>query len=102
MESSNVIGLARNDEIEVLKFDKNLKTFGWSAEEIMYIVFRLKTVRNYFMESDLINLLGLISNGSKDKMKIQKLLSPIQSLNISTNDPLNAIIEEVNVYLKNL
>ena len=102
VESSNVIGLARNDEIEVLKFDKNLKTFGWSAEEIMYIVFRLKTVRNYFMESDLINLLGLISNGSKDKMKIQKLLSPIQSLNISTNDPLNAIIEEVNVYLKNL
>jgi predicted ATPase len=75
-------------------------TFGWSAEEILYSVFNVKTVRNHFIESDLTDLLGLISEKSDDIKKIKKILLSIQSLNITPNDPLNAVIVEANNYIK--
>lgn len=77
-------------------------TYGWSAEEVLYNVFKVKTVRNYFLEADLTDLLGMISENSKDKKRIQELLKTIQSINISSNDPMNAVIEETNAYLKTI
>jgi predicted ATPase len=74
-------------------------TYGWSAEEILYTVFNVKTVRNHFIESDLIDLLGLISEKSDDLDKIKKLLRSIKSLSISENDPLHAVIEEATAYI---
>lgn len=89
----NQKGLIRAERIEE-------PTYGWSAEEILYTVFNVKTVRNYFIESDLVDLLGLISEESKNLDKIKKLLRSIKSLSISENDPLHAVIEEANAYIK--
>lgn len=75
-------------------------TFGWSAEEILYTVFNVKTVRNHFIESDLVDLLGMISEKSDNINKIKKLLESISSLSISPNDPLNAVIDESIAYIK--
>lgn len=75
------------------------QTYGWSAEEILYNVFNVKTVRNHFLESDLIDLLGLISEKSDNLSKINELLNSIKSLSLTPNDPLNAVIEEATVYV---
>ncbi|WP_281234839.1 AAA family ATPase [Flavobacterium gelatinilyticum] len=88
----NKKGLIKSERIEE-------PTYGWSAEEILYTVFNVKTVRNHFIESDLIDLLGLISDKSDDLDKIKKLLKSIKSLSISENDPLHAVIEEATAYI---
>lgn len=96
---STVISL--KNEKKIIKAEMlEEQTYGWSAEEILYTVFNVKTVRNHFIESDLADLLGLISEKSKDTKKINKLLLAIESLNITPNDPLNAVIEEAKNYLK--
>lgn len=103
-ESSSITALSRDlttNKLSAALLEKS-DTFGWSAEEILYNVFKVKTVRNHFLEADLTDLLGLISENSKDKQQIQKLLSSIKAINISTNDPMNAVIEEATEYLKEL
>lgn len=97
-EKSSVISLKNHKGIiksELL----DEPTYGWSAEEILYSVFNVKTVRNHFLESDLVDLLGMISDGSSDFNKIKSLLQSIKSLNITANDPLNVVIEEATAYL---
>lgn len=98
-EKSSVITL--KNQKGIIKSESILEsTYGWSAEEILYTVFNVKTVRNHFIESDLVDLLGLISEKSKNLNKIEGLLKSIKSLTINPNDPLNAVIEEANSYLK--
>lgn len=98
-EKSSVISLKNHKGIiksELL----DEPTYGWSAEEILYSVFNVKTVRNHFLESDLVDLLGMISEGSHNFNKIKSLLQSIKSLNITANDPLNVVIEEATAYLE--
>lgn len=102
-KNSSVTALKRDEKTknlsaQLLKID----TYGWSAEDILYNIFNVKTVRNYFVEADLADLLGLISNNSKDKNKILKLTNKLKELNISDNDPLNAVLGEANEYIDNL
>jgi predicted ATP-dependent endonuclease of OLD family len=100
-ENSTIVAMSREKD-GIIPRQMPQDTFGWSAEEVLYNIFKVKTVRNHFIEADLTDLLGLISENSKDRNRIQKLLSSIQSLSISTNDPLNVVIEEANSYLKTI
>ena len=79
----------------------NLKTYGWSAEEVLYSVFNVRTVRNYFLEQDLTKLLGLIGQNSNDKVEIKRLIKRIEQIPVSENDPLKEIINESKMYLNN-
>ena len=98
-EKSSVITL--KNQKGVIKSESILEpTYGWSAEEILYTVFNVKTVRNHFIESDLVDLLGLISEKSENLNRIEELLQSIKTLSITSNDPLNAVIEEATAYLK--
>lgn len=99
-ESSEIIGL-KGQVPNVKAKPLNLETFGWSAEEVLYSVFNVKTVRNYFLEQDLTKLLGMIGQNSKDKTEIKRLIERIEQITISENDPLNAIIVESKTYLNN-
>lgn len=97
-ESSSIIGLQRNEKIESTLFDIN--TFGWSTEEVLYKIFNVKTVRNYFVERDLMQLLGMIGQNSKDIRTIKQLHENLTSLPLSVDDPLNQIIKEVEHYIR--
>jgi predicted ATPase len=99
-ESSEIISI-KGQVPKVVARPMNLKTFGWSAEEILYSVFNVKTVRNYFLEQDLTNLLGLIGQNSNNKTEIKRLIERIEQISISENDPLKAIIVESKTYLNN-
>lgn len=102
-ESSSVIALNRN--IETNRIEANLvdlNTYGWSAEDILYNVFNVRSTWNYFLEADLTELLGLISNNSKDVQKIKELINKMEKLPTRKNDPLQEIIIEANNYLTSL
>jgi energy-coupling factor transporter ATP-binding protein EcfA2 len=102
-DSSKIIGLKRaGKEIAIIDLPKGIDTYGWSAEEVLYSVFNVRTVRNYFLEQDLTNLLGLIGVNSKDKTEIKRLIDRIEQMPVSENDPLKEIILETHDYLNNI
>jgi predicted ATPase len=98
---SKIIGLKRDsvNNIETMDLPMNLDTYGWSAEEILYRVFNVRSVRNYFLEQDLTMLFGLIGQNSKDKKQITELVERIDKLPITDKDPLKEIIIEAKNYL---
>lgn len=99
-ESSSIISLKKS-EGNITSTTITKSTFGWSAEEVLYSVFNVRTVRNYFLEQDLTNLLGLIGQNSKDKKEIKRLIDRIEQIPVTENDPLGEIIVEAKNYLNN-
>lgn len=101
-KNSSVTALRRNEENKLEANLINADTFGWSAEDILYNVFNVRSTWNPFLEADLTELLGLISNNSRDKDKMQVILDKIQKLQTRENDPLIDIIKEANNYIASI
>lgn len=102
-ESSSVTALNRNEEsksLESILLDIN--TFGWSAEDILYNIFNVRSSLNYFLQADLTELLGIISNNLKEADKIEGILNKLNQLPKRENDPLQEIIIEATEYLKEI
>ena len=98
---SKIIGLRRNleDKIEKVDLPKDLDTFGWSAEEVLYSIFNVRSTRNSFFEYDLTKMVTLINRNSNDFVEINRLVKKFSTLKLSENDPLNIIIEKATKYL---
>ncbi|MCM4153542.1 ATP-binding protein [Arenibacter sp. N53] len=97
--SSKIVGLRKVDnKIETIDFE-NVNTFGWSAEEILYEIFKVKSTRNTYVESDLIQLLDIVNKDSKNWKTLNAILDRLNSLSLSKNDPTNIIIEKGIKYL---
>lgn len=100
-ESSEVIGLTGhvpNVKAESL----NLNTYGWSAEEVLYKVFNIKTSRNYFLEYDLTRLVSLLNSNSNDSKEFERILSKLNIISFSQEDPINIIIEKAQKYFNKI
>lgn len=93
-ESSKIIGLKKSQEkIENIDFGE-IDTFGWSAEEVLYEIFRVKSTRNSFVENDLVKLLDIVNRDSKKWEDLNSIIVRLNSLRLSENDPTNIIIEK--------
>ncbi len=99
--SSKVIGLSKGERIEVIPFD-NINTFGWSAEDVLYRVFNVKTTSNYFLEMDLRNALILIKNKSKGTKELDVIIERLNKLQLNQADPTNEIIKDIKKYRSSL
>lgn len=98
--SSEVVslkGMAPKIEVDSLDYP----TYGWSAEEILFKVFKLRSTRNQYFEIRVHELLHLISNKSTDTERIELLMSDLGDVVSDKNDPLNKIINEAKSYIKN-
>ncbi|KAB2858926.1 MAG: AAA family ATPase [Flavobacteriales bacterium] len=101
--NSKIIGLKRNDgKIEIVDLPKSINTFGWSAEDVLYNIFNVRSSLNYYLEADLTELLGMIANNIKDKKKITQILEKLNMLPKRANDPLQEIIAEATEYLNSM
>ena len=75
-------------------------TFGWSAEEVLYTVFDVRSTRNSFFEYDLTKLIRLINDSSNDFIEIKRLIDKFLVLKLSVEDPLNIVLEKANKYIE--
>jgi len=99
-DSSKIIGLKRaGREIEIINLPKELDTFGWSAEDVLYNVFNVASTRNKFVAEDIAKILNELSAG--DKNKINKLtkerydeLIELESA-LKENDPLKRVVKTI-------
>jgi hypothetical protein len=102
-DSSKIIGLKRVDKrIEIINLPKDLDTFGWSAEDVLYNIFNVRSSLNYYLQADLTELLGMISNNIKDSNKISSILVKLNALPKRENDPMQEIILEATEYLNSI
>ncbi|MDP3147721.1 MAG: AAA family ATPase, partial [Ignavibacteria bacterium] len=99
--TSHLIGLRKdykNDIVESLELPKS--TFGWTAEEVLYSVFNVKSTRNSYLEYDLTKLITLINRNDKNFIEIRRIKEKIEKLKFSESDPLLIIIEKTEKYLR--
>jgi predicted ATPase len=97
---SSIVSLQNNSTSNNLLYDKD--TFGWSAENILYNIFQVKTPRNYYIERELTELLGLISSNSENLTKITDIINRISLLPLEDNDPTKEILSQARRYVKNV
>jgi predicted ATPase len=105
-DSSSLISLRKkidNNEVEsrlseLIPYD----TYSWSAENILYSVFGLRTTRNFYFEQDLTILLKLISEKSDDINKIKKLQTKLEKYIFNENDPINVILSQSKDYIMSM
>lgn len=73
------------------------ETYAWSAENIIYNVFGLRTTRNYYFESDLRELLTIVQDIEENTDRIEeakKLVKKLRKFVFDSKDPLHVVIEQ--------
>lgn len=103
-DSSTIVVLKKDLEsrvpkAEVIPFD----TYSWSAENIIYNVFGIRTSRNFYFEGDLsylLNSLELFDGSNEKRENIQTQINKLQKYVFNTNDPLYMILKEAEERIK--
>lgn len=102
-DTSSIVTLSKENNIwpkaELLNFD----TYAWSAENIIYNVFGLRTTRNYYFESDLRKLLSMIQAEDCTDIDIDKIIELTEKMKkyiYNEDDPLCAIVNQAEVFIK--
>jgi predicted ATPase len=102
-DSSKIIGLKRaGREIEIIDMPKGIDTFGWSAEDVLYKIFGLRTTRNHYVEVDMRELLHSISEKKQNKPELEVIIKRLESVKLNNEDPLNLIISKAKEYIQKL
>ena len=79
--------------VEVLPYE----TYAWSAENIIYNIFGLRTTRNYYFENDLRELLTIVQDIEDNEDRIddaKKIVEKLQKYVFDSGDPLQRVIEQ--------
>lgn len=99
--SSSVLALNRDMETNDLSAEllEGIDTYGWSAEEILYRVFHVRTTRNFYLESELRELLHLIATKSNEMNRMGMILKRLKKIRLNEDDPLNLIISKAEQYI---
>ena len=90
---ASIIALDREND-KVVNKARDVNTFCWSADDILYRVFHVRNTRNYVFESRMVELLGYIQNRQMNLPRAQIVLKELKSYILNQNDPLNKLIAE--------
>ena len=75
-------------------------TYAWSAENVLYNVFGVRTTRNYYFNADLQELLTLINQ--KEKLnRVKELYTKLSGYYFNEEAPLHLILNNVKEYIDN-
>ena len=78
-------------------------TYAWSAENILYNIFGVRTFRNYYFDMDVRELLYAISNNKKEELdRIRDFYDKLSKYILDNTDPLNKVIDEAKEYIRNV
>lgn len=97
--NSTIIALEKFNG-ELRNIAKNLNTFCWSADDILYRVFGVCNTRNHAFESDIMTLYKMISDGSDDIVKIRQIIYRLSQFVLPENDPLKVLLNQAEKYVK--
>ncbi len=99
-DSSSLVKLSVDSETNIRNSQLiEYSTYAWSAENILYNVFHVRTTRNYYFEMDLRNLISLIEEKSSNLEELTLLVNKLKKFIIDKNDPMNLILNEAERYI---
>lgn len=97
-ENSSLITMKRSgNEIKIENL-KNIDTYGWSAEQILFDVFGMLTDRNFYLSQKVQEIINEMSTNKPDHTKINKLKNKLIEYDLNAlhnNDPFKSIIENI-------
>ena len=99
-EKSAIVSFHIDDSGKVYNETLEYDTAGWSAENVLYRVFGVSTVRNHYLEMDLRELLSKISQRSKDFGRMSEIVESLKRFDLTSGDPLFKIIQTAEIYLE--
>lgn len=102
-ESSSLI-IAKVDGIGKKNYEViDYSTYAWSTENILYNVFGVRTCRNYYFDTEIRELLSMISYNKKEKIeRIKYLYEKMKGYVLDDNDPLNTVIKYAGDYIRDV
>lgn len=101
VDSSAILSLTRDTKLE-LSSELLDSTYGYSAENILYNVFGVATVRNIYFEGDINRILHLVTSKSKKVSEIKSLIEKFKRFKLTPNDPLAVIIKDAEKYVEKI
>lgn len=101
-DSSSLVALSANfvDDVDRVAELIKYSTYAWSAENILYNIFQVRTTRNYYFEMDLRKLTKMIKDKSIDLESMSDLIKKLSKYSYDTHDPLNLILREAERYIE--
>lgn len=101
-ENSSIIALAKDDETQqIINKSDGINTFGWSTDDILYEVFRIRNKHNKALERDLERAVRLLDEkGPVSLDEIQMIKERFNNVYCGVRDPLGALIKEIEEYVK--
>jgi predicted ATPase len=100
-ESSSIILLSMHSDNRTAELI-GYSTYAWSAENILYNIFQVRTTRNFYFEMDLRNLVNMVKDKSTDTLTLVTLINKIKKYTFDKNDPLHLILLDAERYLENV
>lgn len=91
------LDVTRERKCETIDFS----TYGWSAENILFTVFNLRTSRNRYFISEVEKLIKLIETDSDKLSVIQNYVDKFDFFTLDEKDPLNDILGIARNHIKN-
>lgn len=99
-DSSSLIVLSMEDGVRSA-VTLDYSTYAWSAENILYNVFQVRTTRNFYFDLDLRELLCKVSEKDEDLARIKELYDKLSQYTFRDEDPLMLILKNVEEYIEN-
>ncbi len=97
-ESSFILSLKNDDNMNLIATPMPRSTFGWSAEQILLEVFNVPTTRNLYVADLIGNILNLVAAPTKNLNRIKKEVKKIKEYNLDKlehSDPLKEVIGKI-------
>ena len=73
-------------------------TYGWSAENVLYNIFGMRTTRNTYFLKDMDTMMNLVENQTEDMEQLKSIIVKLNKYTLSKEDPLASIIRIAKDY----
>ncbi|WP_342304816.1 AAA family ATPase [Methanolobus sp. ZRKC5] len=96
-DSSSIITLRFESDKGIQAITHKENTYGWTAEDILYNVFKVPTIRNYYLANEVGEILSAISQKNRDIDEIEKRVRKLKEINTNLKeiDPMKRIIDKI-------
>jgi hypothetical protein len=72
---------------------KDVNTFCWSVDDILYRVFHVRNTRNEVFERQMFKLYRLLEHKEQNKRDIRELYNELSRYVLNADDPLNNLLK---------
>lgn len=90
---SDIIALERN-QVGLHDIAKDINTYCWSVDDILYRVFHVRNTRNYVFEHKMFELFTMLEEADKHKKEIKELYTELKQYRVNDDDPLNVLLKQ--------